>query len=179
LHKYEIGYGIKDDFDLEEVREMFFRAKGRLHSFNYLDHSDNLSCDPQSTPAATDQNMLGVTSGLFQGDGSETQFQLGKYYVSSDSPLKYSFRKVHKIQTGTTLISLDGTPTLPTASPGSWSVDETTGIVTFDSALGVGVVPKAGFEFYVPVRFDVDYFPVTRIEKGFERVPLTLTEVRL
>ena len=179
LHKYEIGYGIKDDYDMDAVRDFFHLCSGRLHSFNYLDHSDQLSCLPRGTPAATDEFMYGVTSGISTGDASETEFQIHKTYLSTDSPTKIKKRPIKKIQTGTTLVSLNGTPTLPAASPGSWSVDETTGIVTFDSPPGAGVVIKAGFKFYVPVRFDIDYLPVTRIEPKFERVPITLTEVRL
>ena len=40
--------------------------------------------------------------------------------------------------------------------PSGWSVDTTTGVVTFDAAPGAGVAITAGFEFDVPVRFDTD-----------------------
>jgi uncharacterized protein (TIGR02217 family) len=177
-HKYDIGVGIKDDFDLDATRDMFYRAKGRLRTFNFLDHNDHLSCIPQGTISDTDQPMYGVTSGLPYGDGSETQFQAGKYYASTDSPVKFTWRKIVKLQSGTFILALDGTPTASTASPGSWSIDITTGILTFDSPLANAVVPTSGFKFYVKVRCDTDYFPATRIEPGFEHVPLTLVEVR-
>ena len=42
-----------------------------------------------------------------------------------------------------------------------WSVDTTTGVVTFSAAPGAGVAITAGFEFDVPVRFDTDVLDVT------------------
>ena len=37
-----------------------------------------------------------------------------------------------------------------------WTVDTTTGVVTFTAAPAGGVIVRAGFEFDVPVRFDTD-----------------------
>jgi len=45
--------------------------------------------------------------------------------------------------------------------PSGWSVDTTTGVVTFSAAPGAGVAVTAGFEFDVPVRFDTDALDVT------------------
>jgi hypothetical protein len=45
--------------------------------------------------------------------------------------------------------------------PSGWSVDTTTGVVTFERAPGAGVAITAGFEFDVPVRFDTDALDVT------------------
>ena len=42
-----------------------------------------------------------------------------------------------------------------------WSVNTTTGIVTFDAAPNAGMLVTAGFEFDVPVRFDTDRLDVT------------------
>jgi len=42
-----------------------------------------------------------------------------------------------------------------------WTVDSTTGSVTFAVAPGAGVAITAGFEFDVPVRFDTDMLDVT------------------
>jgi uncharacterized protein (TIGR02217 family) len=53
-------------------------------------------------------------------------------------------------------IALDGVE-----QPSGWSVNTTTGIVTFGSAPGAGVAVTAGFEFDVPVRFDTDTLDVT------------------
>ena len=46
------------------------------------------------------------------------------------------------------------------AAPG-WSVDTTTGLVTFNTPPALGVEVTADFEFDVPVRFDTDHMAVT------------------
>lgn len=60
-----------------------------------------------------------------------------------------------------------------------WSVDATTGSVTFTAAPGAGVPITAGFEFDVPVRFDSDTLDVTL---DFERLgsitSIPLLEIR-
>jgi uncharacterized protein (TIGR02217 family) len=45
--------------------------------------------------------------------------------------------------------------------PSGWSVDVTTGIVTFKTAPAAGVAITADFELDVPVRFDTDHMAVT------------------
>ena len=42
-----------------------------------------------------------------------------------------------------------------------WSVDTTTGLVTFSTSPTSGVEVTAAFEFEVPVRFDTDHMVVT------------------
>jgi uncharacterized protein (TIGR02217 family) len=60
-----------------------------------------------------------------------------------------------------------------------WSVDVTTGIVTFTSAPASGVAVTAGFEFDVPVRFDTDTLDVTLdIERLGSITSIPLLEVR-
>ena len=178
LHKYEIGYGIKDDYDLDVVRDHFHLASGRLHSFNYVDRSDSTSATIATAITDTDQFLVQTTDNTQRvGDGVETTFQIVKEYYSTDSPQLVKQRLISKIQPGTAIVSLDSV-SVPFGGSPSWTIDETTGIITFATAPGNNVVPKCGYEFYVPVRFDIDYFPATRIEPGFERVPITLVEVR-
>ena len=60
-----------------------------------------------------------------------------------------------------------------------WTVDTTTGVVTFTTAPANGVIVRAGFEFDVPVRFDSDSLDVTL---DFERLgsitSIPLLEIR-
>ena len=60
-----------------------------------------------------------------------------------------------------------------------WTVDTTTGVVTFTTAPAGGVIVRAGFEFDVPVRFDSDTLDVTL---DFERLgsitSIPLLEIR-
>jgi uncharacterized protein (TIGR02217 family) len=60
-----------------------------------------------------------------------------------------------------------------------WTVDTTTGIVSFTSAPGSGVAVTAGFEFDVPVRFDSDTLDVTLdVERLGSITSIPLVEIR-
>ena len=65
-------------------------------------------------------------------------------------------RTIVKPVAGTVRIALSGVE-----QPSGWSADTTMGLVTFNTAPGVGVSVAAGFEFDVPVRFDTDALDVT------------------
>ena len=75
---------------------------------------------------------------------------------------------------GTVLVALNGVN-----QPTGWTVNTTTGIITFTVAPGIGIAVTAGFEFDVPVRFDSEAMDVTL---DFERLgsitSIPLIEVR-
>ena len=61
-----------------------------------------------------------------------------------------------------------------------WSVDTTTGLVTFASAPAPGTAITAGFEFDVPVRFDTDSLCINLANFAAGELPsLPLVEVRI
>jgi len=101
---------------------------------------------PSGTPSPTDQ-AIGT------GDGTMTAFQLVKRYASGAQSWT---RAIAKPVDGVVRIALGGVEQLS-----GWSVDTTTGLVTFNTAPGAGVAIAAGFEFDVPVRFDTDALDVT------------------
>ncbi|EKD59616.1 MAG: hypothetical protein ACD_54C01243G0003 [uncultured bacterium] len=51
-----------------------------------------------------------------------------------------------------------------------WTLDSSTGVITFTTAPAGSVIVRAGFEFDVPVRFDGDTLDVTI---DFERLGST------
>jgi uncharacterized protein (TIGR02217 family) len=65
-------------------------------------------------------------------------------------------RTIAKPVAGTAKVYLDGT-----LQASGWSVDTTTGLVTFSLPPALGVEVTADFEFDVPVRFDTDHMAVT------------------
>src|SRR5690606_38072501 len=144
--RYDAAYGIRRADDLAAVVAFFEARHGRLYGFRWKDWSDYKSCLPSALPSATDQ-IIG------EGDGSTTQFQLVKVYASGAQ--SYS-RRIVKPVAGTVLLALDGI-----AQGSGWSVDPSTGVVSFAAAPGNGVIVTAGFEFDVPVRFDTDRLDVT------------------
>jgi TIGR02217 family protein len=163
--EYNAGYGIKSIDDIYTVVEFFEERRGMLHGFRWKDKFDWKSCAPKQTPAYSDQ-VIGV------GDGIKTEFQLVKTYGSSYAPYT---RDIRKPVLNTVLIGVNGSQMMS-----GWSVDYTTGIVTFDSPPANGHEITAGFEFDVPVRFDTDYLQIDL--SGFEagNVPdIPIVEIRV
>jgi uncharacterized protein (TIGR02217 family) len=65
-------------------------------------------------------------------------------------------RTITKPVAGTVKVYLAGVQQMS-----GWSVNTTTGVITFSSAPGNGVAVSADYEFDVPVRFDTDRMAVT------------------
>lgn len=137
--KWNVATGIKSSADMD-VFIAFFRARrGRAVGFRFKDWTDY-------SAAATN---------IGTGDGSETAFQLRKQYISGGVTVN---RDISKPVSGTVAIYFDGV-----AQASGWTVDTTTGIVTFSSAPSSGVEVTADFEFDVPVRFDTDTMEVAAV----------------
>lgn len=162
--RYDISYGVRRADDLAAVVAFFEARNGRLHAFRFKDWSDYKSCLPSAAPAPTDQ-IIGT------GNGSTTTFALTKTYASGAQSWA---RAIIKPVAGTVTVSLNGV-----AQGSGWSVNTTTGIVTFTIPPTTGAVIRAGFEFDVPVRFDTDELPVTLdIERTGSIPSIPLIEVR-
>lgn len=133
---WNVAHGVKNESQYSALLA-FFRARyGRAIGFRFKDWSD--------------YNAIGQIIGT--GNGVKTEFQLVKSYISSitvDRPIK-------KPVSGTVQIFFDGV-----SQPSGWSVNTATGVVTFLSAPGNGVIVSANFEFDVPARFDTDKFDLT------------------
>lgn len=140
-HRFNISYGVKTYDQLETLITFWQARSGPLNGFRFKDFADFRSKGPQTAITDTDQ-LLGV------GDGANQTFQLIKTYSSGGSSY---VRTINKPTSSTTIISLDDV-----SQASGWSVDITTGIVTFTSAPGADVDVKAGFEFEVPTRFESD-----------------------
>jgi uncharacterized protein (TIGR02217 family) len=162
--RYDVAYGIRRADDLAAVVAFFEARNGRLHGFRFKDWGDHKSCLPSQTPGPTDQ-AIGT------GDGETTAFQLVKRYASGSQTWA---RTITKPVAGTVRVARDGAEQL-----GGWSVDTTTGLVTFDSAPAAGVAITAGFAFDVPVRFDTDALDVTLdLERLGSITSIPLLEIR-
>jgi len=162
--RYDAAYGIRRADDLAAVIAFFEARNGRLHGFRWKDWGDWKSSLP-STPVTPVDQVLGV------GDGTMKAFQLLKRY---ESGLQAWVRKIVKPVAGTVRVARAGIE----ASSG-WSVDATTGIVTFVTPPAAGVLVTAGFAFDVPVRFDTDRLDVTwDLERLGSITSIPLVEVR-
>lgn len=162
--RYDVAYGIRRSDDLAAVVAFFEARNARLHGFRFKDWGDHKSCLPSGTPSPTDQS-------IGTGDSATTAFQLVKRYVSGAQSWT---RGIAKPVADSVRIALAGVEQLS-----GWSVDTTTGVVTFGTAPGSGVTITAGFEFDVPVRFDSDALDVTHdIERLGSITSITLLELR-
>ena len=140
--RYDVSYGVKSRDKLSTLLTFYMARQGAANGFRYKDWVDfaspsNHRTDP--TAVAFGDHHIG------DGDASKTQFQLRKKYVNGSVT---RIRLIRKPVAGTTKIGFDSVE-----QTSGWSVNTTTGIVTFTSAPGAGVVISAGFEFDVPVRF--------------------------
>lgn len=162
--RYDVAYGIRRADDLAELVAFFEARNGRLHGFRYKDWADYKSALPSQAITATDQ-QIGT------GTGSLQAFQLAKRYTSGPQTW---VRTIAKPVTGTVRVALGMVEQMS-----GWTVDTTTGVITFTTAPANGVIVRAGFEFDVPVRFDSDMLDVTL---DFERLgsitSIPLVEIR-
>ena len=162
--RYDVAYGIRRADDLAAVVAFFEARNGRLHGFRYKDWADYKSALPLQAITATDQ-QIGT------GTGSLQTFQLAKRYTSGAQTW---VRTIAKAVAGTVRVALGMVEQMS-----GWTVDTTTGVITFTTAPANGVIVRAGFEFDVPVRFDSDSLDVTL---DFERLgsitAIPLLEIR-
>jgi len=127
------------------------------------------SCRADHIPTHTDQ-VLGT------GDGARTRFALVKAYGDGESAYA---RPIRKPVLSSLAVVVGG---VPAATPADYAFDDAAGEIVFapSSVPGVGQEVTAGFEFDVPVRFDID-----RLEIGISAfkagaIPsIPLVEVRL
>lgn len=164
--EFDVAFGVRNRTDLYDLVKLHRAVRGRGHGFRYKDWNDFKSHHGDQIT----QDVSDTDQEIGTGDGIEVDFQLKKDYIEG---VLTGSRIINKLVSGTVVIALDGVP-----QPTGWAVDTTTGIVTFGSAPGSGVVVTAGFEYDVPVRFDSD-----KIETNYEyyeggSASVSLIEVR-
>ncbi|WP_375203647.1 phage distal tail protein, Rcc01695 family [Hyphococcus sp.] len=140
---FNAGYGVKSIADIEDIIAFFEARRGRLYGFRFRDPFDFKSCRIAESPAPDDQ-LLGT------GDASETDFQLVKRYASGVA--SYA-RPVRKPVAGSVRVAIDS---VEQSEGADFTLDETTGVVSFASPPAAAAGVTAGFLFDTPVRFDSD-----------------------
>jgi len=162
--RFDVAYGIRRADDLASVVAFFEARNSRLHGFRYKDWADYKSGLPSQPITPTDQ-QIGI------GTGSLKTFQLAKRYISGAQSWT---RTIAKPVADTVRVALGMVEQMS-----GWTVDATTGALTFTTAPANGVIVRAGFEFDVPVRFDTDVLDVTLdIERLGSITSIPLLEIR-
>ncbi|MCX5478447.1 DUF2460 domain-containing protein [Kaistia geumhonensis] len=166
--KYNAGYGATSISDIHKIITFFEARGGRLNGFRFKDWLDYKSVSPDAAIAPTDQ-LIGT------GTGALATFQLRKTYTSGAQSWA---RTIQKPVSGTVRVAVNG---VEKTSGTHFNVDHSTGIVTFTG----GNIPtagqdvRAGFEFDVPVRFDVDFLSINLAHFRVGEVPdIPLIEIR-
>ncbi len=156
---WDVGSGVKTKSDFAAVLAFFRASAGMVHGFRFKDWTDF---------EVTTQVNVGT------GDGADVTFQLVKVYTSG--PDTYT-RTIKKPVSGTIRMFLDAVEQF---DPADWSIDLTTGIVTFGAAPGGGVAVTALFEFDTPCRFDTDHMAITaHTDDIMEWGEIPIVEIRL
>lgn len=162
--RYNAGYGVKSRADMQAVLAFFEERRGRFHSFLWRDALDHSSNGGSDTPTPTDQ-VIGT------GDGVKPQFQLVKRYGANFDPYDRLITKpdAASVRVAVGAVELSG---------GQFSLDDLTGIVTLSAAPAGAIAVTAGFEFDVPVRFDIDRLDIELSSFDAAEVPsIPLIEV--
>jgi uncharacterized protein (TIGR02217 family) len=150
---FDLSYAPMPLEDARQIEAMFYARRGRARSYLVRDPLDYVA---QAEPLGT-------------GDGTRRDFQLVRVYEPAGVPYA---RPIRHIKGGTLTVYLNGVATT------AYSL-LTGGIVRLTTAPAAGVVVAASFEFYVPVRFDMDQLEVELMTPTVARVrDLRLVEVR-
>lgn len=165
--RYDAGVGMRSLDDIETLIAFFEARHGQLYGFRWKDWTDYKSSLP-SKAAAFDDQIIGT------GDGETQDFRLAKTYRSGvHTYTRYIAKPVAgSVRAGTAGDELvDGV---------HYSVDPTSGLVTFAEPPDEGVAVTAGFEFDVPVRFAADRLDMSLQSFSAGEIPnVPVVEVRL
>lgn len=154
--RYNVAHGVKTQSQLDELIAFFRARQGKAIGFRFKDWTD----------------YQAVAQNIGTGNGSQTVFQLTKKYTSSVTVTRVIKKPVNN---STLKIYLNAV-----LQSSGYTVNYTTGAVTFTTAPGSGVAVTADFEFDVPVRFDTDQLDAAIDDFGTRSwSDIPLVEVRL
>jgi uncharacterized protein (TIGR02217 family) len=163
--RFDAATGLRSTSDIASLLNFFHARAGRARGFRLRDWSDYTSAvDGTSNPTFADQIFA-------SGDGETFQFQLQKNYASGDVT---HARDIRKPVEDSVLIGVDDVELTE-----GWTVDTTTGIITFADPPADGLIITAGFTFDVPVRFDTDQLSLSAEDFKQYRVSIPLVEIRV
>ncbi|MCH2038551.1 MAG: DUF2460 domain-containing protein [Rickettsiales bacterium] len=158
LAVYNVIHAVKTQTQLDELIHFFRARKGRAVGFRFKDWSD--------------YQASGAVIG--HGDGSTTDFQFVKTYSSGGVTVQ---RSITKPVDSSYSIFIDSVLQNDVTD---YTLDVTTGIVSFMVPPVNGAIISADFEFDVPVRFDTDTISVSLDNYGIHSIEsLPLVEIRV
>lgn len=138
------------------VLDFFEARRGRLQGFRFRDSLSFSTAQSEAPVSALDEVIAA-------GDGETTVFQLTRSTAMGP-------KRICKPVASSVQVAIDGG-----VYQTGWSVDERTGLLTFDVPPSAGTSITAGFDYDWPVRFDTDELDVTLTDVGagqLLRIPL-------
>lgn len=142
--RYNVAHGVRTPEQMAELLNFFYARYGKAYTFPFLDHQDHKIVNQQ----------LGI------GDGATTSFQIYKRYQSKTYFYDRLITKLRPDTIGN--VTVDGVPyVLDSDDDNGYSLDMLSGQVVFKVApITDAVIVLTYIEFYVHVRFDVDYMDI-------------------
>ncbi len=165
LRRFNLRYGVRSPQDVYTILKLFEAVDGPANSFLLRDWNDWNTTDGRmekggdSNTTATDQPLENTVTKGIVGDGTTLTYQARKDYTVGGASHSRTIKKpVSPIK-----VAVDGVVQEEGGSPDGFTVDYSTGIVTFTTAPGAsgsptGVSVTWGGAFYVPVAFEGDEF---------------------
>ncbi len=189
-YKYQLDLVAQPLSVFQLVLDFFLTVSGKGDAFRFKDPTDFSATGQATSPA--------------NGDGNNKIFQLQKTYTVGTGNTSRSYvRTISKpimstVPAGSPLVTsnledFQGTQLADTVVMyvagvkktlnTDYTVDATTGLVTFVTAPGNGLAITADFQFHVPVRFDSDDWPAqlvpSNVPGGQATTLITVTGISL
>lgn len=161
-HQFDISYGVQDFDDLSELLAFFHARGGARNFFRAVDWRDYTTAPNNVDEPAGDDVEIGI------GDGTTIQFALKKFYQSGAQIVP---RNIRLPQADTVIVWVDDVLQVEGVD---YTVNDTTGMVTFGAAPTLGQVITAGCKFDVRVRFgeEIDrLFDITQEDFDQNSIP--------
>lgn len=168
--EWDVAYGLRTQEQIEALLDFFHARFGKAYGFRFKDWSDYRVPRWRNFPGDMFAMPVWLTT-----NGTTNSFQLTKTYTDSGGTFT---RLIQKPVAGQVFLLNNGAQMV---SPGDFTVDTTTGIVTISAAIAAttGHQIAGACEFDVPVRFDTDDMKlnVTTTE-NYSWGPIPITEIR-
>lgn len=162
-HRYDAASGIKTSAQYSEVLSLVHVVGGIGDGFRWKDKADYKTTSVMTEIAAFDDcELVDVDGNAVTGDGTTTVFYLAKKYTFGATSV---YRPITKPVNGTILIGVNGVLQTETTH---YTINYTTGAVTFVTAPPNTHAVTCGGEFDVPVRLNANYMPMQFIDKADE-----------
>lgn len=149
-HRFNAAYAVRSYEQLQTVKIFYNARLGPANGFRFKDFFDfTTNLDGKTSPLNTDVDLGNQNAGA-----TILQWQMIKKYQDvGGSPTTIRSFKITKPVAGTTVCIVNGV--VQTEGVG-FTVDNTTGLLTFTPVVPAGINVKFGCEFDKPVRFGED-----------------------